>query len=497
MEKSNITCGSNVYPCKGVPYADQEFVDQLNDYRFIRNVVKKRQTHQTSVSLKRKQGLIYHGESTRCTYAPNDPCIGYVEGQGMKCKCIHKECANIYKCNPDYKPQDSVDWTMCEEEKILYGNPDQLKKYYLVDLVSDEEKNMYKADPEEGGIAYPPLYEEETTENRSTGRPRGRRKQIIGYENVYFGDADNQLSPIWGYVDYDEDGGAMVRSKYGSSTSCVYTKEAKRLSQYRARKENSKKENAVNIEKSKEQSEKREEKKQIELAVSKRISDTYPLVTLMGHIEKLISENKNVSIILANKAELAYVSGVLTQAGIVHDIEDNKKTRVILRNAQDEIFKTVEGVVIISSTLLEQGWTSKTRDCWEVLSEETSIQEIMVSGRDFFDFDVNGNTKRWGCRNLYGATHIVIEPEDIELHGNCASEEAVKFVLDNGTYSVKTEESGEIIGNTTDYFMEALEKLKRENEILEYPVKITGVQLNGKQKCVKVKGIGHMKFEEY
>ena len=126
-----------------------------------------------------------------------------------------------------------------------------------------------------------------------------------------------------------------------------------------------------------------------------------------------------------------------------------------------------------------------------------SIQEIMVSGRDFFDFDVNGNTKRWGCRNLYGATHIVIEPEDIELHGNCASEEAVKFVLDNGTYSVKTEESGEIIGNTTDYFMEALEKLKRENEILEYPVKITGVQLNGKQKCVKVKGIGHMKFEEY
>ena len=34
--ESNIIGGSNVYPCKGKPVCDQEFVDQVEDYEYIK-----------------------------------------------------------------------------------------------------------------------------------------------------------------------------------------------------------------------------------------------------------------------------------------------------------------------------------------------------------------------------------------------------------------------------------------------------------------------------
>ena len=49
--ESNIIGGSNVYPCKGKPVCDQEFVDQVEDYEYIKIIRKKQEIRQTSVRL--------------------------------------------------------------------------------------------------------------------------------------------------------------------------------------------------------------------------------------------------------------------------------------------------------------------------------------------------------------------------------------------------------------------------------------------------------------
>ena len=59
--ESNIIGGSNVYPCKGKPVCDQEFVDQVEDYEYIKIIRKKQEIRQTSVRLTEKQSRIMEG----------------------------------------------------------------------------------------------------------------------------------------------------------------------------------------------------------------------------------------------------------------------------------------------------------------------------------------------------------------------------------------------------------------------------------------------------
>lgn len=105
--ESNIIGGSNVYPCKGKPVCDQEFVDQVEDYEYIKIIRKKQEIRQTSVRLTEKQSRIMETEM-RCYYAEKDPCWGYVNGQGIRCKCIEGRCPQIKKCNPGYTPVKKI-----------------------------------------------------------------------------------------------------------------------------------------------------------------------------------------------------------------------------------------------------------------------------------------------------------------------------------------------------------------------------------------------------
>ena len=102
--ESNIIGGSNVYPCKRKPVCDQEFVDQVEDYEYIKIIRKKQEVRQTPVRLTEKQSRIMETEM-RCYYAEKDPCWGYVNGQGIRCKCIEGRCPQIKKCNPGYTPE--------------------------------------------------------------------------------------------------------------------------------------------------------------------------------------------------------------------------------------------------------------------------------------------------------------------------------------------------------------------------------------------------------
>ena len=101
METSNIIGGSNVYPCKGSPLSDQEFVNQIEDYNYIRTINKMQEFRQSSVHLTKKQSQLLEIEM-RCVYAKHDPCWGYVNGQGIRSRCIEGRCPRIKTCNPTY-----------------------------------------------------------------------------------------------------------------------------------------------------------------------------------------------------------------------------------------------------------------------------------------------------------------------------------------------------------------------------------------------------------
>ena len=119
MEKSNINGESNIYPSRRNPLTDRKFVSQIEDYEYIKDIDKMQKLRQISDVLTQKQKQILVTEM-RCVYAKHDPCWGYINGEGIRCKCIESECPNLIKCNPQYTLEEKEYWTMSEEEKKLY-----------------------------------------------------------------------------------------------------------------------------------------------------------------------------------------------------------------------------------------------------------------------------------------------------------------------------------------------------------------------------------------
>ena len=498
MEKSNIIGGSNIYPCNGSPLNDQKFVNQIEDYNYIRTIHKMHRFRQSSVHLTEKQSQLLEIEM-RCIYAKNDPCWGYINGQGIRCRCIEGRCPRINNCNPTYTSEQQVYWTMSEEIKALYGYPDKQKKYYLVDLVSEEEMSRYFSDPKGAGIEFPPIPDSKP-KTRKRMKTKGRRLVIIGYEETYFGDADNQLSPIWGYVDDMEDKGTLVTRQYGGRKEIVY------INSHKVGEKDKKKKVLKEIKKTKSKEVKKqpvvaldEEKKvQYEKAVKDKLGNSYQLTEITTELIRKLSYGRRIlNIILSNEAEMAYVSGMLIQANIAHDLElFEGKEKVCLWKAQSKKIKFSSGVVLISSAFIKQGCNIETEIVWAGLESVTEINEVVVNGRDFFGFESKDKQKRWGCKNLYGATHLAIQNEDMRLFSTI-EEEPVSLIKDKNNYLILSNRNAEQLGVTTDNLWNALESLKESKEISEFPRLIAGLVLAKTSSGFKIKGIGHMKFDEY
>lgn len=504
METSNVIGGSNVYPCNGSPLSDQEFVNHIEDYNHIRAIRKQQEFRQSSVSLTKKQAQLMQIEM-RCVYAKKDPCWGYINNVGVRSKCVEGNCPQIKKCNPDYTQEDTVYWTMTDEVRLQYGHPDKQKKYYLVDLVSDEEMLKYISDPKGAGMEFPPIKDEFPKQENKT-RPEGRRQVIIGYEETYFGDADNQLSPIWGYVDDADDNASLVTSRYGSTTSHVQSN-VKSQSTKKQKKSTARSEIKPVVEPVKEKKVEnkpvveelsQERKNSLETSVRSKVKNTFSLTEVSSEIIKSIAGDTVLNIVLSNEAEMTYVSSMLLQAGIVHDLEQqNVKTAVCLWQAESKCLPNSLGVVLASSTFLKQGCNKVSENLWEALGKISEINEIEVSGRDFFSFEGKNGIARWGCRNLYGATHLAVRTEDFELTEEFSGEQKITLMKDSKNYIVLSSSTAEQLGVTTDKLWQALEALKKTDEISEFPRVISGLVLTTTAKGIELKGIGHMKFDEY
>lgn len=499
MEASNIIGGSNIYPCKGSPLSDQEFVNQIEDYNYIKTIYEMIELQRSSVHLTKKQMELLKIEM-RCTYAPNDPCWGYINGQGIKSRCVEGECHKIKQCNPTYTREQTDYWRMNEKTRSLYGRPDKQKKYYLVDLVSDEEMLKYISDPKGAGREYPTM--KETEQNNLKQKPKGRHLVVIGYEETYFGDADDQFSPIWGYVDDSEDKGLLVENRYGSRTEYVY-KNAVREKQIIKKKATNKfadkivpkksSKTTINIEKLS-----AEKRLDYEKAIKEKLENNYQLTEMNSEILNQLSSNQIMNIILSNEAEMAYVSSMLLQASIAHDIEiANGCEKVCLWRAQSKTLKLTSDVAMVTSNFIKQGCELETETAWNELKKISSISEIVVTGREFFHFTSDDGQERWGCRNLYGATHLAVRSGDLELTESISGEQKITLMKDAKNYIILSTSSAEQVGTTSGTLWSALESLKKTDEIYEFPRMITGLILTQTKSGIELKGIGHMKFDEY
>jgi hypothetical protein len=134
---------------------------------------------------------------------------------------------------------------------------------------------------------------------------------------------------------------------------------------------------------------------------------------------------------------------------------------------------------------------------WSELQKAGKIMRLIVTGRDFFSFCGLGEAQRWGCRNLYGATHIAVRVEDLILKEKISGEMKITLMIDSKNYIVLSTSSAEQLGITSETLWKALESLKNSNEISGLPRVISGLIISETGNGVAVKGIGHMKFDEY
>lgn len=386
-------------------------------------------------------------------------------------------------------------WKMTEETKVLYGHPERQKKYYRVDLVSDKEMSLYYSDPQGAGIEFPPIPDPEKSDQTT-----GRRLTIIGYDSTYFGDADDQWSPIWGYVDELEDGG-LITSQYGRRKETVFVNSHK--AEEKSKKKAADKEELLDnkpVDKPRRSAAGLDESKKFlyEKMVKDKAGTSYQLTEMTEELIGELSYGKILNIILSNEAEMAYVSGMLLRAQIAHDMElCDGKERVCLWKAQSKKIKFSSGVFLVSSAFIKQGCSLETETVWSGLESADKVNELIVSGREFFSFAGKDGEQRWGCRNLYNTTHIAIRNEDLELSLPVEEELPISLIIGDKNYSILTTKNEEQLGFTTENLWNALDNLKKTGEISDFPKLISGPVLAKTAMGFAIKGIGHMKFDEY
>ena len=502
MEKSNINGESNIYPSRRNPLTDRKFVSQIEDYEYIKDIDKMQKLRQISDVLTQKQKQILVTEM-RCVYAKHDPCWGYINGEGIRCKCIESECPNLIKCNPQYTLEEKEYWTMSEEEKERYGDPDKQRKYYLVDLVSDEERSRYVSEPKGIGREFSPMANEKNKKSKSVKQKSDRTSKkklvIIGYEDIYFGDADNQLSPIWGYIDDSKGAGAMITHYYGNRKEVLHENawriETELLSQ---KKKSIKTIKKKKLEKTSIIEEDKIEKKLIEKEIKSKLQRSCQLTEITNEYIERNFGNNELNIILSNEAEMEYVSSMFLKGEIAHTIQENRnKKNVCLWDVQAGKIKSLRGYVLLSKTIIEKEYNFLNDIVWEKMENVFRFDELIINGRDFFEFEGTKGEKRWGCRNLYGMTHIAIREEDLLLDSEIEGEQEIVLIREDTRYGIWTKLDNEQLGMTSENLWNIFTKLKNMDEILEYPNTITGLVLTESNGNFMIKGIGHMKFDEY
>lgn len=482
MYESNIIAGSNVFLSREEDkFWDEDFARQVQDYKLIKYMHDRRKIDSRICNLTGKQQAILNSDM-RCLYAKNDPCWGYVESRKkMVCACINNECSQIYRCNKDYTIEQSLLWSMTDEEIEQYGHPELIRKYYIVDLVSDEEMEQYNYIHDVSDRTFSIKNhiiqdEQKSTKKKELSRidpATGRKMVVVGYEWRITDNSNyesEKLIAIWDFSDEIE----------------INKPLRKKIKKVKKIEEKEKK----SLQKNAESSFDERERNRIKNLLNEKVVS----IKKLTEIEENDQEFQNTSIILVNEAEKAYVSSMLLLNKVEHGFEKSDSLQLLTIYDCEKI--SDDKTIWLSSQLLKIGCTLNNIDKWKFLINKKCCGEITISDRDYCNFEIDF-TDNWCCKNIYGVTHVCLKEDDIESF--YTKEDGiynVSLVDNNSTYMI-LQSNGDILGYTNEKFAAFIKYLRKMNEIPGTPAVIKGITIKVKNEKLFVLGMGHLKFIEY
>lgn len=489
--KSNIVAGSNVFLSRtNDPMQDPAFVSQIHDYPKLKEIAARRLLYSGVTKFDKAQEEILRTE-LRCVYAKNDPCWGYRKDlKRVVSACINGKCPNIRKCNPYYTAEEAAYWVTSDQERKLYGRPDKQRVYFIVDMISDEEMGRYISNPANEGFEYPihrnPVLANEQDifqkEKQYRIDPRtGRKMVVVGYRWIITDNASyesEELFPIWDFVN-------DVEEKRQEQT--VQRKKAKRIE----KKQEDVTFSVPHINKLDEDDSDYARKEEFEQSVSRHITAEIKLTDLA---DTMLDGSETV-ILLANPAELEFVSSTFLVSGIGHGIVSNHNVMLALIDEYPKFAS--KNHVMISNTVQKVGCNKTNIQAWKTLAEMPSITLLHVATRDYYAFSYGDREERWTCRNMYGVTHVCIIPNDIDRIDVKKDGIYPAYLVENGNSYTILEKDGTRLGQLGNGFADMIRALKNAEEIPGLPVEIQGIALRIQNGKSEILGMGHLKFSEY
>jgi len=489
--KSNIVAGSNVFLSRtDDPMQDPAFVSQVHDYPRLREIAVRKFADSRVAKLDNAQEEILKTE-LRCVYAKNDPCWGYRKDlKRVVSACINGKCPNIRKCNPSYTAEEAAYWITSDQERKLYGRPDKQREYYIVDMISDEEMGRYISNPANEGFEYPiprnPVLvnEQDILQKEKMYRidPKtGRKMVVVGYRWVITDNAsyeNEELIPIWDFVN-------EIEEKRQEQT--VQRKKAKRIE----KKQEDVTFSVTQIIKPDEDDSDYARKEEFEQLVSRHITAEIKLTDLDGSM----LDGSETVVLLANPAELEFVSSTFLVSGIEHGIVC--KHNIMLALIDDYPKFASKNHVMISNTVQKAGCNKSNIQAWKKLAEMPSITLLHVATRDYYAFSYGNREERWTCRNMYGVTHVCIIKDDIDRIDVNKDGLYPASLVENGNSYIILEKGGTSLGQLGKEFADMIMALKNAEEIPGLPLMIQGIALRIQNGKPEILGMGHLKFSEY
>lgn len=471
MGKSNVIANSNVLLFKtNYPWRDSEFMTEIEDYSLLKYYEEKQKNGDNqAIAFSDKQKEILKTE-LRCIHAKNDPCWGYIDSlKKVVSKCINGKCPLIHRCNPLFTVDYAALWQPSYEDCVLYKEPHKIRKYYFVDMISDDEMLTYKSLPEFEGYSFnvqKEPWEEVPKYNRRKIKidPKtGKKMVIVGYDWKITDNANyesEEMFPIWDYENEEiiEDK-EFIRPK------------AKKIE----KKPIVDKEYRFDLD---------ENKKNIERNIVEKVKLT--------KFSKNITNDKEVVVLFSNPAELAFASNIL----LINNVEHGYRNNIKLVLFEDYGECADEELLIISNSILMRVYSEEEKAIWEKLSSKKDIRVLNIMKRDYQEF-VYGGGSFWTCANMYGITHICIKKEDLQLldENDC---KLTSIVLNNESDKyIMYDAEGVQIGALNSVAQNKLQFLEERGEIPGQPNKIEGVSIRIEDGIKEVLGIGHLKFSEY
>lgn len=453
--ESNLCFVSNVYPCQDDCVSDSAFLKEVRDYDKLKNMKQAKYSSAFPAFSVEQEKII--SEGTRCIGAKNDPCWGFVKKNGKEIwmnKCIQTECSHFRECRSSKNPYDAMEkkeFSPSAEEIEKYGNPKELRVYYLINAVKKKAETSYFNNPESDAKRYAVKKKDDEIE---------KERKVIGYQKQRFSDyCDEQYEPI--YEDEVIHKKNYGLSKYGSSGFNI----AKYLSmkaKEEAKNEENKKpvyESFESVGKSVRREEPVESKRRKSSTLDGIVLREKVLKSSKKDLEMYLGE-RQVCIVLQSEIEMQYLASLFIKREIAFSIKTSKEN-IVLSYLDDSYIPDCECIVL--ETILD-----------------SNKKPFLEKQRGF----IEGRTS---------TAYVILHKDDFvlsnEWNGNSCEVECYKdFSGDNVEYYVQDFE-GKCIGKMTKSFVDDIEELS--------PAVIAGFRLEKSEDGYEIYGIGHMEYDEY